>query len=159
MDCACNGWCQRIWILLRSHKEAPLPSFLISRLIHHHGRQRNDVFVIHIRHHADNPPRLHADADKFHHAVCPSQFAIQRVLPGKECLREALAYNDHAFGAVLVRVSEVTALQNRHTQRLEIPWRYRSKLCTPIIHSVLPRGSLRCEGEADVQSLIVTPWG
>src|ERR1700733_1296936 len=158
MDCACNGWCQRIWILLRSHKEAPLPSFLISRLIHHHGRHRNDVLVIHIRHHAHNPPWLHADADEFHHAVCPSQFAIQRVLAGKERLREALAHNHYAFGAVLVRVSEVAPLHNRHTQRFEIPRRYRTKLRAPIIQSVLACGTLRCEGEADVQSPIVTPW-
>jgi hypothetical protein len=77
----------------------------------------NDVLIVEIGHHRNNPPRLIADADKLHHPVRPPHRAVHRVLPWERALRQTLADNHHALRTVLVAVVEVTPLQNRHAKR------------------------------------------
>ena len=99
--------------MLRAHEQTALPSFLVGWLIHHHGRRRDDIFIIDVGHHADDPPRLGTDADKLHHRIGPAQTAVQRRLPGKQHLRNALVDDHHAFRAFLVGISKIAALQKR----------------------------------------------
>ena len=66
-----------------------------------------------VGHDADDAARLVADADELHDAVGPAQLAVERVLAGEERLREALADDDDALGAVLVGVAEVAAFEDR----------------------------------------------
>jgi hypothetical protein len=106
-------------IVLRAHEQTALPSFLVGRLVHRHGRRRDDIFIVDIRHHADDLPWLGADADKLHHPVRPPQIAVQRFLPGKQRLRNAPADDHHALRSVPVGVPEIAAFQNRYSQRFE----------------------------------------
>ena len=100
-----DGGSQGVRILLRAHQQTALPSLLVGRLVHHHGRRRDDVLVIHIGHHADDPPGLLANADKLHHSVRSAQLAVQRILPGEQRLRQALAH-DHHRSECLIEVPE-----------------------------------------------------
>ncbi len=57
-----------------------------------------------------------------------------------------------------VRVSlKSRLLQDRQAQRFEISRRYRPKLRTPVVQSVLARRSLCRKCEAEIELLIVAP--
>ena len=157
MDGAGDGGDEGVGISLGAHEEAARPSFLVGGLVDGHGGRRDDVFVVDVGHDADDAARLIADADELHDTVGPAQLAVQSGLAGEERVGEALADDDDALGAVLVGVAEVAAFDDGKPHGSEEVGRYRAELGAQIVLTVLARGSLGGEGEADVQTLLVAP--
>ena len=65
------------------------------------------MYVIDVRDYTDNAPGLVADSTELRHGICPRQMAIQRILSGKELLRQISADNRYGLRVIAVAVVEV----------------------------------------------------
>src|ERR1700678_3813633 len=89
---------------------------LLKRVIYGHRWSRHNVLIVQIGGHADDPPRLLADVDKFHHRIGPHHVVIHRILVRKHPLGHALAHN-HDFLAVLsISVVEIASGDYGHAE-------------------------------------------
>jgi len=89
---------------------------LLKRVIYGHRWSRHNVLIVQIGGHADDPPRLLADVDKFHHWIGPHHVVVHRVLVRKHPLRQALAHNDDFLGVLAVGVVEIASGNYGHTE-------------------------------------------
>ena len=119
------------------HEHAPAGHLLLERVVDRQHRRRDDVLVVDVRHHADDAPRLRAEADEPHDRIAPRSLRLSTSCPGKQLLGEALADDHDPFGAVAVVVVEVAAGHDRHAERGEViratrtaSWRERLR-CWP----------------------------
>jgi hypothetical protein len=71
--------------------------------------------------------------------------------------RDALADDDHAFGALVIVVDEIAPGDEGHAERSEISWRDRSQLGARVVLAVFSRATLDREGEAWTEVPGVTP--
>src|SRR6185437_2843335 len=116
----------------------------------------DDVLIIDIRDHSDDPARFGTDADELNHAVCPPHLAIHGILPGVELVGEALADNHHALIAFLVAVVEVAALGDGHAHGLEPARRNGAEIGAEIL-PIGPMRALRAKRKADAVLAVSAP--
>jgi hypothetical protein len=102
------------------------------------GRPGDDVLVVQIRRHTDDPPRPGPDIDELHDGIGPHQPAIDRLLTREHPLCETLAHDHHALGAAVVRLGEVTPRKDRHAKRCKEAGRDGAELRAGVLFAVGP---------------------
>ena len=100
-----TGVDQRVRVARRVHEQAAAVGHLPQRVIDRERRARHDVLVVHVRHHADDAPRLGLAEVR----IGPPHVAVERVAVREQPLRDALAHDHDELAAGPVVVGEVAA--------------------------------------------------
>jgi len=56
-----------------------------------------DVLIVDVGNDANDATRLVADADEFHHTICPVQLSVKRLPIREERFGKTLAHDNHAL--------------------------------------------------------------
>ena len=126
-------------------------------MIHGDRGGGHHVFIVHILHHAHDPPGASAEADKLNYRIGPADVPVQRVLTGKHALRQALAYDHHRLAALAVGVIEIAARQNRNAERREETRRHAPEPCERIFFAIPVNLAVGRKLEPETEDSLVTP--